>query len=152
MIHPFGRAAIYKCDWDISVWAAASSVRRCIGIEGDPRLAKDFKERVLLPDRHYIKERRIILAHITRNSQMTLACGIEHSFETECPYFYNSDCSEDDGKVVFCVDAQPGVPIRLLKYMTYHTSRNFPTQELCDRAERTLDRAISHGFDDLLAS
>ncbi|MEH2182860.1 glycoside hydrolase family 65 protein [Nostoc sp.] len=120
--------------------------------EGDPRLAKGFKERVLLPQQHYIKERRIILGHITRNSQMTLACGVEHWFETECPYFYNSDCSEDDGKVVFCVDAQPGVPIRLVKYMTYHTSRDSPTQELCERAERTLDRAIRHGFDDLLAS
>ncbi|MBE9015175.1 glycoside hydrolase family 65 protein [Chroococcidiopsidales cyanobacterium LEGE 13417] len=120
--------------------------------EGDPRLAKDFKERVLLPQQHYIKERRILLSHITRNSQMTLACGVEHSFETECPYFYNGDCSEDDGKVVFCVDAQPGVPIRLIKYMTYHTSRRCPTQELCDRAERTLDRSLSHGFDDLLAS
>ena len=120
--------------------------------EGDPRLAKGFKERVLLPQQHYIKERRIILGHITRNSQMTLACGVEHWFETECPYFYNSDCSEDDGKVVFCVDAQPGVPIRLIKYITYHTSHRSPTQELCDRAERTLDRAISHGFEDLLAS
>ncbi|MEH2142167.1 glycoside hydrolase family 65 protein [Nostoc sp.] len=120
--------------------------------EGDPRLTKGFKERILLPQQHYIKERRIILGHITRNSQMTLACGIEHWFETKCPYFYNSDCSEDDGKVVFCVDAQPGVPIRLIKYMTYHSSRHSPTQELCERAERTLDRAISHDFDDLLAS
>jgi alpha,alpha-trehalose phosphorylase len=120
--------------------------------EGDPRLAKGFKERVLLPQQHWVKDRRIVLSHITRNSRMTLACGVDHEFETKSPYFYDSQCSEDDGKVVFSVDAQPGVPIRLVKYMTYHTSDHFPAQELCERAGRTLDRALVHGFDDLLAS
>ncbi|HEY9669243.1 MAG TPA: glycosyl hydrolase family 65 protein, partial [Coleofasciculaceae cyanobacterium] len=120
--------------------------------EGDPRLAKGFKERVLLPQQHWVKDRRIVLSHITRNSRMTLACGVDHEFETESPYSYNSQCSEDDGKVVFSVDAQPGVPIRLVKYMTYHTSGHFPAQELCERAGRTLDRALVHGFDDLLVS
>jgi alpha,alpha-trehalose phosphorylase len=120
--------------------------------EGDPRLAKGLKERVLLPQQHWVKDRRIILSHITRNSRMTLACGVEHVFETKSPYFYDSQCSEDDGKVVFSVDAQPGVPIRLVKYMTYHTSGHFPAQELCERAGRTLDRAVVHGFDDLLVS
>jgi alpha,alpha-trehalose phosphorylase len=120
--------------------------------EGDPRLAKGLKERVLLPQQHWVKDRRIVLSHITRNSRMTLACGVDHEFETKSPYFYDSQCSEDDGKVVFSVDAQPGVPIRLVKYMTYHTSDHFPAQELCDRAGRTLDRALVHGFDDLLAS
>ncbi|MBD2122344.1 glycoside hydrolase family 65 protein [Trichocoleus sp. FACHB-262] len=120
--------------------------------EGDPRLAKGFKERVLLPEHYWVNDRRIILSHITRNSRMTLACGVDHEFETQSPYSYESQCSEDDGKVVFSVDAQPGVPIRLVKYMTYHTSDHFPAQELCERAERTLDRAIIHGFDDLLVS
>lgn len=120
--------------------------------EGDPRLAKGFKERVLLPEQHSINDRRIILGHITRNSRMSLACGIDHVFETPSPYFYDSQCSEDDGKVVFSVDAQPGVPIRLVKYMTYHTSNHSSAQELCERAGRTLDRAVVHGFDNLLIS
>ncbi|GAA6619511.1 glycoside hydrolase family 65 protein [Scytonema sp. NUACC26] len=120
--------------------------------EGDPRLAKGFKERVLLPQQHYVKDRRIILGHITKNSHMTLACGIDHWFETQCSYSYDSECSEDDGKVVFCVDAQPGIPIRLVKYITYHTSDHSPTKELCSQAGRTLERAIVNGFDELLAS
>lgn len=120
--------------------------------EGDPRLAKGFKERVLLPEQHFAKDYRIILGHRTRNSGMTLACGVDHWFETESPYFYDYQCSEDDGKVIFSVDAQPGVPIRLVKYMTYHTSHHSPAPELCERAGRTLDRAMSHGFKELLAS
>ncbi|MBE9181967.1 glycoside hydrolase family 65 protein [Oculatella sp. LEGE 06141] len=118
--------------------------------EGDPRLAKGFKERVLLPQQHYIKDRRIVLGHITRNSQMTIACGMDHGLETDCSY--TSRCSEDDGKVVFSVEAQPGIPIRLVKYMAYHTSRRSPSTELCERTERSLERAMSHGFDDLLIS
>ena len=120
--------------------------------EGDPRLAKGFKERVLLPQQHSVQDRRILLSHITRNSRMSLACGSDHGFETECPYVYHSRGDEDEGQVVFSVDAQAGVPIRLIKYITYHTSSRSPAQELCDRAQRTLDRALRNGFDHLLAS
>lgn len=120
--------------------------------EGDPRLAKGFKERVLLPEHQFMNDRRIILGHTTRNSRMSLACGIDHWFETKSLYSSTNQYSEDDGKVVFSIDAQPGVPIRLVKYMTYHTSHYSSAEELCERAGRTLDRAIVHGFDDLLVS
>ncbi len=120
-------------------------------IHGDPRRARGFRDRVLVPKENYVSDRRIVLAHITNNSKMRLACGIEHAFETECPSSHDSTCSEDSGKVVFSVDAKPGVPIHLTKYMTYHTSRRSAPEELCERAERTLDRAAGHGFYELLA-
>jgi alpha,alpha-trehalose phosphorylase len=119
--------------------------------EGDQRLAKGFKERVLLPQQQSVRERRILLSHQTRNSCMSVTCGSDHQFETECPYLCESQASEDAGKVVFSVDAQAGVPIRLVKYITYHTSRHSPAQELSDRADRTLDRALRIGFNELLA-
>jgi alpha,alpha-trehalose phosphorylase len=50
--------------------------------------------------------------------------------------------SEDLGKVVFTVDARAGVPIRITKFFTYHSSRNVPPAELVDRCWRTLDRAM----------
>jgi alpha,alpha-trehalose phosphorylase len=43
------------------------------------------------------------------------------------------------------------MPISLTKYMTYHTSRSAPPEELCERADRTLDRAVDQGFEELLA-
>ncbi|MCU0550829.1 MAG: glycoside hydrolase family 65 protein [Leptolyngbya sp. Prado105] len=118
----------------------------------DPRLSKGFKERVLLPDQHSVHDRRILLSHITRNSRMMVTCGMDHVFETECAYVCDSQASEDDGKVVFSIDAKAGVPIRLVKYMTYHTSCRSPAQELSDRANRTLDRALRHRFEDLLTT
>jgi alpha,alpha-trehalose phosphorylase len=116
------------------------------GREGDPRKARGFTEQVLHPRSHSLKERRVVLCHGTERSRMVLACAIDHSIETECPHSSKSKCSEDSGQVVFTIDAQPGCPINLTKYISYHSSGTAPPAELCDRAERTLDRAVGIGF------
>ncbi|MBW4527167.1 MAG: hypothetical protein KME18_18605 [Phormidium tanganyikae FI6-MK23] len=118
----------------------------------DPRLAKIFKERVLLPQQHEKRDRRLILSHMTRNSGMSIACGVDHQFESACESFYSSECFEDNGKVVFSIAGKPGETIRLTKLMTYHHSERWSSRELCDRAERTLDRTMKQGFDALLMS
>jgi alpha,alpha-trehalose phosphorylase len=117
--------------------------------EFDPRKARGFKERPLLPRRSYSRDQRVMLGYQTRNSKMTLACGAEHVIETGCPHLVSAECSDDLGKVVFTVDALEGEPITITKYLTYHTSRGVPVDELCDRSERTLDRAVRQGFDEL---
>jgi len=119
--------------------------------EGDPRRARGFRDRVLLPMFNYEENQRIIFGYQTRHSRMTLACGMEHVLETECSFSYKRQLSEDSGKVVFSIEAQPGLPIQLTKYITYHTSRSAPPKELCGRAGRTLDRAREQGFSVLLA-
>ena len=81
---------------------------------------------------------------------MTLACGAEHVIDTQCRYLVNTEASDDLGKVVFTVDALEGEPVTITKYFTYHTSRGVPVDELCDRAERTLDRAVRQGFGELV--
>jgi alpha,alpha-trehalose phosphorylase len=52
---------------------------------------------------------------------------------------------------VFHIDAEPSKPVTLTKYITYHTSRTDKSDELCDRAARSLDRVVGHGFGQLLA-
>ena len=83
---------------------------------------------------------------------MTLACGIDHDIRTDCPHSYKSQCSEDEGQVVFSIEAKSGRAIELTKYMAYHTTHTAASPELCGRAERTLDRALGDGFEDLLSS
>jgi alpha,alpha-trehalose phosphorylase len=117
--------------------------------EFDPRKASSFKERPLVALRSYTAEQRVMLGYEVRNSKMTLACGADHVIETECPYLVNTSVSDDVGKVVFTVDALEGQPITITKYLAYHTSRGVPVDELCDRAERTLDRARREGFEAL---
>lgn len=120
--------------------------------EEDPRTARGFTDRPLLPQLHYANEHRLILSHITKNSQMVLVCGVDHLLETDCPFSSATTVSEDVGKVVFSVEARPGQPISLTKYMAYHTAQHTVDHELCERAERTLDRAKGEGFPALLAS
>ncbi|MEE9608989.1 MAG: glycosyl hydrolase family 65 protein [Myxococcota bacterium] len=117
--------------------------------DGDPRRHRGFAERALHPQQNYSKDRRVVLSHATKRSQMTLACGVEHSVATECSYSVETRCSEDEAKVVFSVAAQPGESFRITKFIAYHTSRSAPVAELCERTERTLDRAARQGFEEL---
>ena len=58
--------------------------------------------------------------------------------------------AEDFGQVAFTIEAQPGCPIQLTKYMVYHTSQTASAEELCGRAEWTMDRVMAQGFQQLL--
>ena len=120
------------------------------GGEDDPRLARSLSHQVLAPQGSVTADRRVLLRYLTRNSQMGLACGMDHTLETECVSSFKSDAEENGARVVFHVDADPGKPITLTKYITYHTSRSDKTDELCERAGRTLDRVVGHGFGQLL--
>ncbi len=125
---------------------------KVIDTGGDQRLGHGPRGRVLHPRASRALDRRILLAHATQRSKMTLACGVDHVFATDCPHAESSRYDEDHGSVSFLVDAKPGVPIRLVKYMAYHSSGSRPAEDLCDRAERTLDRAVRDGFDALVDS
>ncbi len=117
----------------------------------DPRQARGVGGDPLIPQFHDGSGYRIFLGQKTRRSRMTLGCGVDHVIETECPFTFKTDCGEDFGKTVFSIDAQPGKPIHIVKYIAYHTSRSAPAKELCERTEWTLERAMKHGFEDLAA-
>ena len=111
-----------------------------------------FLGRVLHPRASYSKDRRIVLCHVTDKSRFTLTCATDNALETSCPHSYKVVHSADFGQVAFTIEAQPGCPIQLTKYMVYHTSQTASAEELCGRAEWTLDRVVSQGFQRLLAA
>ena len=120
----------------------------------DPRKATTFEERVLEPrlqrsayhDHRQLEEvEHQILGFRTTNSRMTLACGMRHELETDSPWQLDSSMGENTAKAVFSVRGEPGVPIRLTKYVAFHTSTGVPTPELADRCDRTLVRAAMDG-------
>lgn len=113
----------------------------------DPRRASEFESRVLVPQSHWCGDRRIILGYRCANSGMTLAVGTDHVIDTACEHTELIHADEDTGKMVFRIDAEPGVPIRLTKVVAYHSSRGVPVRELVDRSRRTLDRVKEHGLD-----
>jgi alpha,alpha-trehalose phosphorylase len=117
----------------------------------DPRQARAFGHRVLTAEEHHDEAHRIVTGYRTTNSRMTLGVGVDHLIETDNPWQMTSTWGEDLSKVVFTIDARAGVPIRVTKFFTYHTSRAVPPRELVDRARRTLDRAVRDGFSALVA-
>jgi alpha,alpha-trehalose phosphorylase len=119
---------------------------------GDPRLARALPGRVLHPRASYSKDRRIVLCHATEKSRFTLTCATDNALESSCPHSYKVAHTTDFGQVAFTIDAQPGRPIELTKYIVYHTSQTVSAEELCGRAEWTLDRVVTQGFQQLLAS
>jgi len=118
----------------------------------DPRLAKAFSGRVLHPRANYCKGRRIVLCHATEKSRLTVTCAIDHDLETSCPHTEKVVHTDDFGQDVFTIEAMAGHPIQLTKYIVYHTSKTASAEELCGRAEWTLDRVTAQGFQQLLAS
>jgi alpha,alpha-trehalose phosphorylase len=120
--------------------------------EDDPRRASVFAGRVLHHRASYVKDRRIVLCHATEKSRMTLTCATDHALETACPHTYKAVHTEDFGQVAFTIEARPGCPIHLTKYMVYHTSQTASSEELCGRAEWTMDRVMNQGFQQLLAA
>src|SRR6516162_3328396 len=117
----------------------------------DPRLAKAFSDRILHPRASYSKGRRIVLCHATERSRLTVAGAVDHALHTSCPHADKTVCSDDFGQVAFTIEALPDCPIQLTKYMVYHTSQTTSVEELCGRAEWTLDRITAQGFQPLLS-
>src|SRR5215471_1594114 len=118
----------------------------------DPRQTRAFSGRVLHHRSSYAKGRRIVLCHVTEKSRLMLTCATETALETACPHTCKVAHTEDFGQVAFTVDARPGLPIQVSKYMVYHTSPTASAEELSGRAEWTMDRVTTQGFPQLLAA
>ncbi|KAB1650424.1 glycoside hydrolase family 65 protein [Pseudoclavibacter endophyticus] len=122
----------------------------------DPRQAEQFVERVLDPRIQDTSGDRIILGYQTRNSGMTIACAVDHrltingvdvasdlaALDDTIDVASDTELAEDLAKRVYRMRARADTPIKLTKYVSYHTASSVPTRELADRCNRTLDRAL----------
>jgi alpha,alpha-trehalose phosphorylase len=118
----------------------------------DPRQTRTLSGRTLHQRAGYAKDSRIVLCHATAKSCLSLACAIDHRLETQCAHAHKVSHTEDFGQVAFTIEGRPNCPVHLTKYMVYHTSDRASAEELCGRAEWTLDRVVAQGFQELLAS
>jgi alpha,alpha-trehalose phosphorylase len=121
-----------------------------LGHGRDPRQMRRFDHRVLIPRLHREIQGGVVLGYRCANSGMTLACAYRHIVESSTPVKVETTVGPDLAKTVFTTRAEQGQTIRLIKLVTYHTSRGVPPEELADRCARTLDRAVDDGPDTLL--
>ena len=113
----------------------------------DPRKAERIQERVLQPEEYWQDGGRSALSYRVTESGMTLAVVADHIIETENEYNARTLVEPDIAKNVFRVQAKAGVPIRVTKLVSYHSSRGVPARELVDRCRRTLDRVEIEGVE-----
>ena len=111
----------------------------------DPRKTEKLHERVLQPQEYWQDKLRSALSYRATDSGMTVAVIADHLVETENEYTSRTLIEPDIAKNVFRVQAKAGVPVRVTKLVSYHTSRGVPARELVDRCRRTLDRALDEG-------
>ena len=112
----------------------------------DPRLGTAMAHRVLLCQGRRSNDLRLVLGHETANSRMRLGVGVDHVVDCAGAVTTTWAGDDDESALTIVVDAEPGQPIRVTKYATYHSSRAVPAAELMDRCDRTLDRAVRDGF------
>ena len=113
----------------------------------DPRVGVRMTDSALEPVAQSCDGMRVVLELRTRSSGMGLACGMEHAIDTQLKYSIESSVEEDEGRVVFFLDAEPGIPARVTKLLGYHHAERAAPGDLCRRVNRTLDRAASDGFE-----
>ena len=122
-----------------------------LGEGTDPRQARKFAHEVLVPKHQEHDDPddpsggTVTLGYRCAHSKMTLACAYRHELDTTCSHEVETEFAGDLAKTVFTVDAREGDPIRLTKYVAYHTSRGVPPVELADRCARTITRARAAG-------
>ncbi|MEX2627394.1 MAG: glycosyl hydrolase family 65 protein [Ilumatobacteraceae bacterium] len=123
----------------------------------DPRRARRFEHRVLVPrlqrhDPDLGTGGEVVLGYRCANSGMTLACSYRHLIETRCDHSVETSVDPDLAKSVFTIDGRPGETIRILKYVSYHSSTGVPPEELADRCHRTIERACTAGHQSIRRS
>lgn len=116
----------------------------------DPRLAEGFVGRVLNPMGTRREELRAILSYRTQSSGLTLGCGMDHVLATEGSFAADRTGNDDFAAVVFRGSIEPGRPIRLQKYLSYHYSEDADAEQIRSQTAWTLDRAGEAGFSQIL--
>ncbi len=116
----------------------------------DPRQGRRFDQRVLEPRLQDVDPDlgvggEVTLGYRTVSSRMTMACAYRHMVTTNCPHDVETEVSADLAKTVFTVDGRVGETFAITKYVSYHSSRGVPPEELKDRCNSTIDRAVAAG-------
>lgn len=117
----------------------------------DPRMDRQILHDVYNPALQRVNGKRILLGHQTTDSQLKVLCGIDHEFEANSPFQIKVRHDDFHGRITYTGEAAQNQTITLYKYITYHTSSPVPSfEDLADRAEQTLDRAMAYHYDKLV--
>jgi alpha,alpha-trehalose phosphorylase len=114
----------------------------------DPRKAKALDDH-LEPLLHRAHKHRVVLAHRTRRSGLSLAAGMEHVVSCESEVTSLTQIEPDFGRVTLTTELEPGQSLRVVKVLSYHWSGQQTIEFLRDQVDASLESAADEGFDGL---
>lgn len=117
----------------------------------DPRSASELSN-VLKPRLATRHDHRVVLAHTTRRSGISVAAGMDHEIEVDDHPKSLTQVDDDLGRVTVSALLEPGKPLVLTKYLSYHWSSQQSVEWLRDQVDASLESALAQGFDGLLES
>lgn len=117
----------------------------------DPRSASELRN-VLEPQLATRHDHRVVLAHTTRRSRISVAAGMDHEIEVDDHPKPLTQVDDDLGRVTVSALLEPGKPLVITKYLSYHWSSQQSVEWLRDQVDASLESALAEGFDGLLAS
>jgi alpha,alpha-trehalose phosphorylase len=94
---------------------------------------------------------RLVLAHSTRASGLTMAASTDHIIDGPPHTTASSESFEDLGRVLVTADLTPEEPLRVVKLLAYGWSRQRSRPAIIDQVSAALAEATNHGWDGLLA-
>ncbi len=116
----------------------------------DPRAAA-MLESPLQSEDFFDRGARVVLAHSTKLSRLTMAAGMDHVVEGPERTETFAESSPEVGRVTVASDLAPGQRLRLTKFLAYGWSSQRSLPALRDQAVAALAEARHTGWDGLLA-
>mmetsp|Transcript_23504 Transcript_23504/g.39627 ORF Transcript_23504/g.39627 Transcript_23504/m.39627 type:complete len:1095 (+) Transcript_23504:37-3321(+) len=117
--------------------------------KNDPRVGSALSGQVLHVI-HKTQEQNGLFATITQRttySNLVMVCGMKNVIETKCDYTVEGRQVDQCCEALIKVQAKKGEPITIIKYITYHNSRDIPdSSHLIKAAGLTLNRGCDDGL------
>ena len=123
--------------------------QRQAGDEDDPRGATQLGP--VLESQLSVDDRlRVVLAHTTRRSGLSMAAGMEHVLESADGVETRVESEPDLGRVTISAQLTPGRPFRIVKLLAYRWSSQESIEWLRDQVDASLENALAERFDGLV--
>jgi len=120
------------------------------GQDRDPRAAAAL-ESPLRSEFSGAHDSRVMLAHSTRASGLTMAAAIDHVVDGPARTATSAESFEDVARLIVSADLAPGEPLRLVKFLAYGWSSERSPAAIVDQVSAALAEARHHGWEGLLA-
>ncbi|MDT5181371.1 MAG: alpha,alpha-trehalose phosphorylase [Mycobacterium sp.] len=125
--------------------------------EDQPQLSKDPRAAAILTKpleavAHEVGERRAVLIHRTRYSDLTMAAAMDHDVEVPGRVEVETDAFEDLARTTVICGLRPGQKLRIVKYLAYGWSSLRSRPALHDQVAGALKGARYTGWQGLLDS